>query len=142
MPLILSCYYLDEDLVGDELDFVRQALIGPWAKFKTGAAALEQKRVPAVLPLPDQAGLYQQDREQRAERVRANLRHSGIRADAGRQIAWVTPPDADWDAIFQFAIRAETGYAPYVVQRWHTVDGRRIRQPVRVIDAELLLRSL
>jgi len=142
MPRILSCYYLEEQLTGDELRFVEQALIGPWAKFKTGAAILEQKRVPTLLPVPDEHGAYAEDRERRAERMRAPLRHAGIRADAGRQVVWVTPRDADWDAIFQFAIREETGYAPYVAQRWFPQDGARRRGPIRVVDTEMLLRGL
>lgn len=142
MPLILPCYYLDEPLSEDELQFAMHALIGPWAKFRTGAAALEQKRVPAVLPLPDADGIYADSREQRAERVRANLRHAGIRIDAGRQVVWVMPRDADWDAIFQFAIREETGFAPYVAQRWFMEDGILVRGKVRVVDTHMLLRGL
>lgn len=142
MPLILPCYYLDEPLAEDELQFVMHALIGPWAKFRTGAAALEQKRVPAVLPLPDADGIYAESREQRAKRVRANLRHAGIRLDVGHQVIWVMPNDSDWDAIFQFAIREETGYAPYVAQRWFLEKGVLVRGSVRVIDTQMLLRGL
>jgi hypothetical protein len=78
----------------------------------------------------------------RAERVRSNLRHAGIRADAGRQVVWVMPQDADWDAIFQFAIREETGFAPYVAQRWFPEDGELVRGRVRVIDTDMMLRGL
>lgn len=142
MAFTLSCYYLDEPLSDDELQFVRSTLIGPWAKFRTAASALEQKRVPAVLPLPDADGVYAESREERAGRVRSNLRHAGIRADAGRQVVWVMPQDADWDAIFQFAIREETGFAPYVAQRWFPEDGKLVRGRVRVIDTDMMLRSL
>jgi hypothetical protein len=142
MPLVLSCYYLDEPLTDDELQFVRHALIGPWARFRTGAADLQQKRVPAVLPLPDADGEYAEDREKRAERIRPNLRHAGIRSDAGRQVVWVMPRDPEWDAIFQFAIREETGYGPYVVQRWFIENGTPVRGQVRVIDTQMLLRGL
>lgn len=142
MPLTLSCYYLDEPLSDDELQFVSQALIGPWAKFRTGATSLVQKRVPAVLPLPDEHGVYAQDREERAGIVRANLRHAGIRADAGRQVVWATPRDNDWDAIFQFAIREETGVAPFVAQRWFDENGILVRGSVRVVDTQMLLRGL
>ena len=69
-----------------------------------------QRRVPAVLPMPDEHGRYAQSREQRAEGVRANLRHAGIRAYNGRQVVWVMPRDTEWDAIFEYAIREETGY--------------------------------
>lgn len=142
MPLVLSCYYLDEPLADDELQFVSQVLIGPWARFRTGASAICQKRVPAVLPLPEADGTYAEGREQRAERVRANLRHAGIRADAGRQVVWVMPRDPEWDAIFQFAIREETGFGPYVAQRWFPENDTLVRGKVRVIDTQMLLRGL
>ena len=142
MPLVLSCYYLDEALSDDELQFVTHTLTGPWAKFRTGASALAQKRGPAVLPLPDADGLSAEGREQRAERIRANLRHAGIRADNGRQVVWVMPRDSDWDAIFQFAIREETGLAPYVAQRWFLENGVLVRGRVRVVDTQMLLRGL
>jgi hypothetical protein len=142
MPLTLSCYYLDEPLSDNELQFVSQTLIGPWARFRTGATALTQKRVPAVLPLPDEVGIYAQNREQRADAVRMNLRHAGIRADAGRQVVWATPRDSDWDAIFQYAIRLETGFAPFVAQRWFMENGILMRSSVRVVDTQMLLRGL
>ena len=142
MALILPCYYLDEPLNEEELHFVQQTLIGPWARFKTGAADLEQKRVPAVLPLPDEHGVYAKSREQRAERMRTHLRHAGIRACNGRQVVWVMPRDMEWDAIFQFAIREETGYAPYVAQRWFQEEGVLARGPVRVVDTQMLIGAL
>jgi len=142
MQPILPCYYLDEPLTGDELLFVETTLIGPWAKFRTNAAALEQKRVPAVLPMPDRNGTYAEDREQRAQGVRANLRHAGIRMNNGRQVVWIAPKDADWDAIFQFAIREETGFAPFAVQRWFVEHGELVRGSIRVIDTQMLIRGL
>lgn len=142
MIRILSCYYLDEPLSDNELQFVTQTLTGPWAKFRTGAVALVQKRVPAVLPLPDESGIYAQSREERADGVRANLRHAGIRADYGRQVVWVMPRDSAWDAVFQFAIRQETGLAPFVAQRWFEQNGRLVRGSVRVVDTQMLLRGL
>ncbi|HYD78848.1 MAG TPA: hypothetical protein VEC06_03490 [Paucimonas sp.] len=142
MPQPLSCYYLDEPLTEEEFAFVRQTLIGPWAKFKTRAPALTQKRVPAVLPAPDEHGRYVESREQRAERVRANLRNAGIRADNGRQVVWVTPRDPEWDAIFQFAIREETGLAPFVAQRWFLENGVPVRGGIRVVDTQLLIEGL
>lgn len=142
MPFILSCYYLDEPLADNELQFVSRTLVGPWATFRTSASGLEQRRVPAVLPIPDENGIYTENRERRAERMRANLRHAGIRADAGRQVVWVMPRDKDWDAIFQFAIREETGFAPFVAQRWFMEQGILVRGSVRVIDTQMLLRGL
>lgn len=142
MASTLSCYFLDEPLSEDELQFVNRILVGPWARFRTGAARLEQKRVPAVLPMPDANGVYQESREQRAERMRANLRHAGIRADIGRRVVWVMPHDSEWDAIFQFAIREETGFGPYVAQRWFMREGVPVRDELRVVDTQMLLQGL
>ncbi|GAB3542460.1 hypothetical protein GCM10027343_14470 [Noviherbaspirillum agri] len=142
MPFTLSCYYLDEPLADNELQFVSRTLVGPWATFRTRASDLEQRRVPAVLPTPDENGIYAENRERRAARMRANLRHAGIRADSGRQVVWVMPKDNEWDAIFQFAIREETGFAPFVAQRWFMEQGVLVRGSVRVIDTQMLLRGL
>jgi hypothetical protein len=142
MALSLSCYYLDEPLTEDELQFLARTLLGPWARFKTGADTLAQKRVPLVLPVPDAQGGYADTREQRAERVRRNLRKAGIRADSGRQIVWVTPRDHEWDAIFQFAIREETGFAPYLAQRWFIENGVAVRGALRVVDTQMLVQGL
>jgi hypothetical protein len=142
MSAILSCYYLDEPLAEHDLRFVENAVIGPWAKFKTQAAMVKQKRVPLVLPAPDAGGHYAQDCTQRAELVRHNLRHAGMRGDSGRQIVWVAPRDAEWDAIFQCAIRKETGFAPFVAQRWFLKDGALRRGPVRVVNAQMLIEGL
>ena len=142
MSGVLSCYYLDEALDEEEHAFVARTLLGPWARFKTGARELRQVRVPAVLPLPNENGDYAESREQRAHRVCLNLRHAGIRADAGQRVVWVTPQDAEWDAIFQCAIREETGFAPYVAQRWFPGERGAVRGSLRVVDAEMLLRGL
>lgn len=142
MAFILSCYYLDEPLDEQELQLVRQTLLGPWARFKTGAMALAQKRVPAVLPAPDTNGIYSESREQRARRIRPHLRRAGMQADNGHQVVWVMPCDTDWDAIFQFAIRHETGFAPFVVQRWFMEDGSLIRKQARIVDTHMLMREL
>ena len=142
MALSLSCYYLDDPLSEKELEFLGRTLLGPWARFKTGADTLVQKRVPLVLPLPDPNGAYADTREQRAERVRRNLRKAGIRADSGRQVVWVTPRDDAWDAIFQFAIREETGFAPYLAQRWFIENGVAVHGALRVVDTQMLVRGL
>lgn len=142
MARVLSCYYLDAPLSDEERLFVEQSLLGPWAKFKTGAFRLVEKRVPMVLPAPDAHGNYADDAEQRAERVRGNLRHAGLDADRGRQVVWVMPQDTQWDAIFQFAIREETGFAPFVVQRWYGPSQRLVRGQARVIDTHMLIQGL
>lgn len=139
MTSTLSCYYIDEPLTGEDLEFVQQALLGPWAKFKTRATELVQKRVPLVLPTPNSHGYYAETPERRADRVRNNLRHAGMRADYGRQVVWVTPRDREWDPIFQFAIREETGVCPYVALRWMVQDDVPVRISMRVIDTQMLL---
>ncbi|NEX63554.1 hypothetical protein [Noviherbaspirillum galbum] len=142
MPFLLPCFYLDEPLDEEDLAFVRRSLTGHWARFKTGAADVEQRRVPAVLPAPDEHGRYADTREERAERIRANLRHAGIRQWNGRQVLWVMPRDTDWDAIFQFAIREETGFGPYVAQRWFPENGVLVRNTIRIVDTDAMLRRL
>jgi len=142
MAFVLSCYYIDEALEDDELLFVSNALIGPWAKFKTGASSITQKRVPLLLPTPDANGVYKESRERRAERIRPALQRAGIRADNGHQVVWVMPQDMEWDAIFQFAIREETGLAPYVVQRWFMEEGNAVSKPVRVVNTQMLIEGL
>ncbi len=142
MTSILSCYYVDDPLDVDELSFVQQTLLGPWAKFKTGASALVQRRVPLVVPAPDADGRYAKSREQRAAQIRANLHHAGIRTDNGRQVLWIAPQDTEWDAIFRFAIHEETGFAPYVAQRWIIENNALVRCSMRIIDTELLIQRL
>jgi hypothetical protein len=142
MARILSCYYLDDPLSDDERRLIEQSLLGPWAKFRTGAAVLLEKRVPAVLPLPDETGQFFGTPEQRAGLIRSHLRHAGIMEDAGRQVVWVTPQDHGWDAIFQFAIREATGFGPYVMQRWFDQGGARRRGRVRIVDSQMLIEGL
>jgi hypothetical protein len=142
MTRSLSCYFLDQALDEEERELVARVLLGPWAKFRTGASTLAEKRVPLVLPTPDAEGSYFYSAEQRAEQVRRNLRHAGIREDAGRQVLWIMAADSEWDAIFQFAIREETGFAPFVVQRWYREEGRMVRGTVRIVDTHMLIQGL
>lgn len=142
MTRTLSCYFLDAPLSDTERSLVEQVLLGPWAKFKTGANAVAERRVPNVLPLPDESGHFCGSREQRAHLVRANLRHAGIHADVSHQVVWVMPRDIEWDAIFQFAIREETGFAPYVLQRWFALDGHFHQGPARIVDTQKLIEGL
>lgn len=142
MTFVLSCYYLDEALTEEELQFALRTLTGPAASFRTGAKALQQRRVPAVLPLPNPDGAYEESRERRAERIRTHLQHAGIRADGGRQVVWVMPRDRDWDAVFRYAIQRETGFAPFVAQRWFDEHGKQVRGTVRIIDTDMLVRGL
>ena len=142
MARVLSCYFLDEALNTEERSLVAQSLLGPWAKFRTGASSIKEKRVPLVLPTPDVNGHFHDAPEHRAELVRHNLRHAGIREDAGNQVIWVMPSDSQWDAIFQFAIREETGFGPYVVQRWYREQDSLVRGTARVVDTHLLIQGL
>jgi hypothetical protein len=52
------------------------------------------------------------------------------------------PENSDWDAIFQYAIRRETGFAPYVVQRWFRENGELVRRKARVVDTQMLVQGL
>lgn len=142
MHKALSCYYLDEPLADAEMAFAERTLIGPWSRFRSHASQLVQKRVPAVLPLPDENGAYRLSREQRAARVRIHLRHAGVAADRGRQVVWVMPGDREWDAIFQFALREETGFGPWVAQRWYDEGGVLVRRELRLVDTQMLLSGL
>lgn len=142
MPASLSCYYLDEPLNDEELQFVERTLLGAWATFPTGATTLIQKRVPAVLPTPNANGEYANSREYRAAQVRGNLRHASILKDAGKQVVWLMPRDNEWDAIFQFAIREETGWGPFAVQRWFIENAQSIRRSVRIVDTQKLIQEL
>jgi hypothetical protein len=138
----LSCYYIDDALDEDELEIVGKTLLGPWARFKTGASELKQKRVPFVVAAPDAQGQYALSREQRAKRIASNMRRAGIVADRGRRVAWIMPRDISWDAIFQYAIRCETGLGPFVVQRRLAQDGELVRSQLRIIDTQILLQGL
>lgn len=142
MARILSCYYLDDPLSDDERRLVEHTLLGPWAKFRTGAAFLIERRVPAVLPLPDATGHFDGTPEERAGRIRSHLRHAGIMEDAGRQVLWIMPQEREWDAVFQFAIRASTGFGPYVVQRWFDRGALRQRGHARIVDTQMLIDGL
>src|SRR5690606_3254641 len=122
--------------------FVAGTLVGPWARFRIGATALRQVQVPNVLPLPDERGNFAHSPEERAQLVRRHLRRAGLSRDAGRHVVWVMPRDAEWDAIFRHAIRAETGFGPFVAQRWFDQCGQRVRGALRVIDTDMLLRGL
>lgn len=124
MTRVLSCYYLDEALSPAERDLVAQTLLGPWARFKTGAQELSEWRVPNVLPLFDGQDNSALAQEAQAEKLVRNLRHAGISRDKGIQVLWVAPAEMRWDALFHFAIMKETGMAPFVLQRWF-VQGDR-----------------
>jgi hypothetical protein len=54
----------------------------------------------------------------------------------------VMPRDSDWDAIFQFALREETGFGPFVAQRWFMQEGALVRDRVRVVNTHMLLCGL
>ena len=45
------------------------------------------------------------------------------------------PRDREWDAIFQYAIREETGFGPWVAQRWYEEEGVLVRREPHPADA-------
>lgn len=142
MATLLRCYHLDSALDRDELTFVSEAMLGPWSRFKLDAYEIVQHRVPAVLPLPGRDGQFIHSPEHRSHLVTQHLRHAGMERDINQRVVWVTPENLEWDAIFQHAIRSLTGFAPFVVQRWSRINDVAIPVPLRIIDAEMLLRGL
>jgi hypothetical protein len=94
------------------------------------------------LPLPDEFGRFAETRERRARRIRANLLHAGISSDTGCQVVWLMPNNIEWDAIFQYAIREETGFAPYVLQRWFRENGEWARRDARIVNTQMLIQGL
>ena len=139
MDKTLSCYYLDEPLSPEEREFAEESLIGKDARFLTGATSLVERRIPNILPVPGQDGLFSSDLASDVQLVKANLRRAGIRADGGKQVLLVLPKDIEWGAIFQMAIHHETGYSPYTLQRWY-YDGEQIeRRDPRIVDVHGLM---
>jgi len=135
MTHALHAYYLDEPLSESEVDFADQSLIGDRARFRTDADRIEQRRVPAVLPVVDARSLSVTDFKSHMTLVRGNLRNAGIRADVGRQVLWVVPKDLRWGVLLQNAIFEETGYMPFMFKRWRYTDtGPETTEP-SILDA-------
>lgn len=139
MPRI---YYLDEQLGDHELHEVLSAVRSFVAK-PVPVESAEQVRVPGVLPLPDKDGLFKEGgAETHTTIVRRNLINAGIHNDRGKQVVWVMPKQAYWGNIFQMAIFEETGFFPYMVQRWYMDEsGEMKRGDLRVINAHGLMQK-
>ena len=136
---VINCYYMDEPLTEEEQEFVGRTLLGPWARFKTGAKSLAQRRVPTVLPTRNADGSFDQDMEERVRVARANLRRAGIGDDRGHQVAWIGARDAHWTGLMMFAIGEETGFAPYFVKRWFLEGEAFVRGEIQIIDGHGLM---
>ena len=135
MTHTLHAYYLDEPLSVSELDFADESFIGDHARFRTDADRIEQRRVPAVLPVVDARTLSTTEFKSHMTLVRGNLRNAGIRADVGRQVLWVVPKDLRWGVLLQNAIYEETGYMPFMFKRWrYTEVGPEATEP-SILDA-------
>jgi len=131
---ILHCYYLDEPLNDEEREFVEATLLGPWARFKTGAKSLGQRRVPSVLPMPGAEFSNEKSWEKMFGILSNNLSHAGIGDDRGKQVAFIGPREIRWAALFQNVIYEETGFMPYLLKRWFPVGDDFERQEIQIID--------
>lgn len=138
MHRTVKSYYMDEPLNRNELSEVEWML----SVRETGAeevkVRIEQVRIPHVLPAPTQEGHYPEPLETYVEIARRNLKRAGIRADCGRQVAWVLPREFHWAGVFQAAIFEETGFYPMAVQRWNCTGGGCERGEVRIVDGQAL----
>src|SRR5690606_30287043 len=108
----LSCYYIDEPLSQEERDFAAETMLGPDARFPTGAVDIEERRIPNVLPIPGKDGLFADEPSSHIAMIKNNLRRAGIRSDGGIQVLFVLPRSMQWGALFQVAIYEETGFHP------------------------------
>lgn len=131
----LSCYCLDEPLTPEERAFAEETLLGTDARFQTGATELEERRIPNVLPVPGEEGLFATEPTAHVEAIKKNLRRAGIRGDGGVQVLFVLPQSLQWGSLFQMAIYEETGFFPYVLQRWYYDSEEPERREPRIFDA-------
>jgi hypothetical protein len=136
----LRAYFHDEPLLPEELAFLREAFLGPAARWPTGADAIEERKVPGALPEDPGAPAAM---EALAETIRQHLRSAGIADDHGRQVIWVMPKAVRWSVVFQDAIAAETGLHPFVVQRWRfdLGAGEATRRAPKILDLEAMMRQ-
>lgn len=139
MKKCLSSYYLDEPLTIAERDFAESTLVGPSARFQTGAIELEERRIPNVLPVPGKDGLFATDPSAHIAAIKKNLRKAGIRGDGGVQVLFVLPQSLQWGSLFQMAIYEETGFHPYTLQRWFYDGDEPARREPRILDGHGLI---
>ncbi|QEM69106.1 hypothetical protein FO488_13670 [Geobacter sp. FeAm09] len=131
----MRIYYLDEPLSNDELTFVTKSVLEKDFSELVSVKLFEQIRVPGVWPAPNTNGKYKETSpEPHIALVRKNIQKAGIFRDVGKQVVWVMPKATYWGAIFQMAIFEETGYYPYVAQRWYVEDGESVKGDLRLID--------
>ena len=128
----MRIYYMDEPLNKEEWQSIKNFLAE--RDGVNSIKAVEQIRVPMVLPIPGTNGKFKEDITERINLIKNNLLKAGLRRDQGSQIVWVLPRDLDWGSIFQMAIYEITGFFPYIVQRWFYLDEQIIRRDIRLID--------
>lgn len=128
----MRIYYLDEPLDEEEIEFVKQALCQ--REGLQSIQHIDQIRVPTVLPIPAQKGVFEKDVEGRTQIAINSLSRAGINNDIGSQVTWVMPKNTHWGCVFQLAIWEVTGFAPYVVQRWRYDGDHLVRGDISLID--------
>ena len=106
-----------------------------------GGGAIEQVRIPHVLPVLPEDG-WTLAEEQRHERLlRKHLRACGIGRDRDKQVILVAPRSMHWYSALSGAVAAETGLYPYLVQT--AAQREAIGNPgqTRILDMAGLLRQ-
>lgn len=131
----VKCFYLDEPLLPEEEALVLDALAARGALKDREKAQFEYRRVPSVLPVRNTTGVNLNDEVAHlTDLLRKHLRRAGIRS-LRTQPLWLMPKETYWGVIFQLACYEETGFYPYVIQRWRPAeDGSLVRAEVRLID--------
>jgi hypothetical protein len=124
----MRVYFLEEPLAPEDLAFVAES-------FGLGLLP-EQVRIPYVLPMLASEGDFVTMVKRHEELLRSHLRRAGIGRDRGSQVAFVAPRDMHWNQVIAFAIRAETGYFPYVVQTEAQREAMGNRGSLRILDTE------
>lgn len=136
----IKCFYLDDLLSSEDEQFTLEALASMGAIDKSSVASLEYCRVPSVFPA-DFKGFGSSDSLQKAiQSVRKHLRNAGAR-QGDSQPVWIMPKDTARGGLFTMAFFEETGFYPYVVQRWRFEDGELKQGPARLINSHGMLDS-
>ncbi len=113
--------------------FVLEALESRGTIKSRKSTTVEYSRVPSVFPVltADNTG---DELAKLSEPLRKHLRKAGVQKERSQPL-WVMPKETFWGTVFQMACYEETGYFPYVVQRWRLgEDGNLVRGDVRLID--------
>ena len=124
----MRIYYLEEPLsTGDEA-FVAEEL--------AAGESIEQVRIPYVLPVLS-AGTFSANAHQEHQTLlRRHLRAAGIGRDRNRQVTFVAPREMHWYQVLSFAIEAETGRYPWLVQTHAQREAIGNPGETRIIDME------